>query len=72
MGHLRCCALLRVLPMKLTRDKAHVGQGPTFIRFGLGSGFSLSALFQPEAVAVHFEDVDVVGQPIQERTGEAL
>src|SRR3954463_2123648 len=30
------------------------------------------ALFEPIAVAVHFEDVDVVGQPVEERTGQPL
>ena len=29
-------------------------------------------LFEPIAVAVHFEDMDVVGQPIEERTGQPL
>ena len=28
VGQLRCRALLGVLPIKLTRDKAHVGQRP--------------------------------------------
>jgi len=27
------------------------------------------ALFEPIAVAVHFEDVDVVGQSVEQRTG---
>src|SRR5690349_22065720 len=30
------------------------------------------ALFEPIAVAVHFEDVDVVGQPVEERTRQPL
>src|SRR6202049_4784774 len=30
------------------------------------------ALFEPIAVAVHFEDVDVVGQPVEQRTGQPL
>ena len=29
------------------------------------------ALFEPIAVAVHFEDVDVVGQSVEQRTGSA-
>ena len=28
------------------------------------------ALFEPVAVAVHFEDVDVVGQPVEQRAGQ--
>src|SRR5713226_4355515 len=30
------------------------------------------ALFEPIAVAVHFEDVDVVGQSVEQRTGQPL
>src|SRR6056297_3683096 len=30
----------------------------------LGSGLALSALTEPEALAVHLEDVDVVGQAV--------
>ena len=30
------------------------------------------ALFEPIAVAVHFEDVDVVGQPVEQCTGQPL
>ena len=30
------------------------------------------ALFQPIAAAVHFEDVDVVGQSVEQRTGQPL
>ena len=29
-------------------------------------------LFEPIAVAVHFEDVDVVGQSVEQRTGQPL
>jgi hypothetical protein len=72
VGRLRCRALLRVLPMKLTRDKAHAGQWPTSIKFGLSSGSGVSALFQPEAVAVHLQYMHVVGEAIQESAGEAL
>ena len=72
MGQFWCRALLRVHPMKLTRDKAHAGQGPAFIKFGLSSGSGVSALFQPKAVPVHFKYMHVVGEAIQERTGEAL
>ena len=45
VGQLRCRALLGVLPVKLTRDKAHVGQRPTSIKFRPGSGSGVSALF---------------------------
>ena len=45
VGQLRCRALLGVLPIKLTRDKAHVGQRPTSIKFRPGSGSGVSALF---------------------------
>ena len=30
------------------------------------------AVFEPEAVAVHLEDVNVVGKAIEQRAGEAL
>ena len=30
------------------------------------------ALFEAIAVAVHFEDVDVVGEPIEQRAGQPL
>src|SRR5471030_880426 len=33
---------------------------------------ALLALFEAIAVAVHFEDMDVVGQPVQQRAGEPL
>ena len=35
----------------------------------LGASF---ALFEPVAVAVHLEDVDVVGEPVEEGAGQAL
>jgi transposase len=47
-------------------------------RFGglsFGDGVAdvpLLALFEPVAVAVHLEDVDVMGQPVEERAGQAL
>ena len=34
--------------------------------------FGFGALFEAEAVAVHFEDVDMVGQPVEQCAGEAL
>ena len=33
---------------------------------------STLALFEPVAVAVHLEDVDVVGEPVEQGTGKAL
>ena len=33
---------------------------------------ALLALFEAIAVAVQFEDVDVVGQPVQQRAGQPL
>src|SRR5205085_1638504 len=33
---------------------------------------ALFGLFERVAVAVHFQDVDVVGQPIEQRAGQAL
>src|SRR5712691_7975140 len=33
---------------------------------------ALLALFEAIAVAVHFEDMDVVGQPIEQRAGQPL
>jgi hypothetical protein len=29
-------------------------------------------LVEPVAVAVHFEDMDVMGEPVEQRTGEPL
>ncbi len=40
---------------------------------GLGVGVPLSAaLFEAEAVAVHLEDVDVVGEAVELGSGEAF
>src|SRR5947209_17644055 len=38
----------------------------------LRPALALLALFEAIAVAVHFEDVDVVGQPIEQRAGQPL
>ena len=35
-------------------------------------GLTPAALVEPVAVTVHLEDVDVVGEAIEERAGEAL
>src|SRR5207249_10438669 len=39
---------------------------------GLWLALASHALFEPIAVAVHFEDVDVVGQSVEQRTGQPL
>jgi len=38
----------------------------------LMSAFCFSALTQPVALAIHFEDVDVVGQAVEGSAGEAF
>ena len=38
----------------------------------LRPALALLALFEAIAVAIHFEDVDVVGQPIEQRAGQPL
>src|SRR5438876_5143115 len=38
----------------------------------LRPALALLTLFEAIAVAVHFEDVDVVGQPIEQRAGQPL
>ena len=40
--------------------------------FGVGLPGAAFALFEAVAVAVHLEDVDVVGQAVEERTGQPL
>ena len=37
---------------------------------GTGVALPALALFQPIAVAVHFQDVDVVREPVEQRAGE--
>ena len=37
-----------------------------------GEFVGICTLFEAIAVAVHFEDVDVVGEPIEQRAGQAL
>ena len=40
---------------------------------GLGVGVpSSAAMLEAEAVAVHLEDVNVVGEPVEKRSGESL
>jgi hypothetical protein len=38
----------------------------------LGLTLALLALFEPVTVAVHFQDVNVVGQPVEQRAGQPL
>jgi hypothetical protein len=44
------------------------------VRYAGGAGGTLMAFALPEAiaVAVHFQDVDVVRQPVEQRTGESF
>ncbi len=37
-----------------------------------GGAFAAPALCQAIAVAVHFEDIDVMGQPVEQRAGQAF
>ena len=38
----------------------------------LGLTLALLALFEPVTVAVHFQDMNVVGQPVEQRAGQPL
>ena len=57
--------------MRLGRDGASIGVVGFWSLPALGL-LALPALSQPVAFAVHLEDVDVVGEPVEERAGEAL
>ena len=37
-----------------------------------GSSAVLPAVLQPVALAIHLQDVDVVGEAVQQRSGETL
>ena len=37
-----------------------------------GSGFAVAALRQPEAFAVHLEDMDMTCEAVEDRAGEAF
>lgn len=51
-----------------TPHAAHMTPGG----LGSGSGAALAvALFQAEAVAVHLQDVNMVGQPVEEGSSES-
>jgi hypothetical protein len=66
------CALVRVAPIRLTRAKAHWPPKASFVgRGSSGSGVGCAAVTEPEALAVHFEDVDVVGQAVEDGAGQA-
>ena len=39
-------------------------------RSGVGGAAFAAALLEPEAVAVHLQDVDVVGEPVEQGSGE--
>ena len=43
------------------------GVGGVPLRSGVGGAAFASAVLEAEAVAVHLQDVDVVGEPIQQR-----
>ena len=45
---------------------------PGCLASGVGGGFSRAALGEPVAVAIHLEDGDMVGQPVEQRAGEAF
>jgi len=65
---------VRVLSIKLTRAKAHVGRQANIFLFGFGPRLLLfvTAVFEPVTLAVHFKDVDVMGQSIQQSASEPL
>src|SRR5271168_2231112 len=41
-------------------------------RIRAGRAWASLALIEPVAVAVHFQDMDVMGEPVEQRTGEPL
>jgi len=47
-------------------------RGKLTARRGLHPPLALLALFETIAVAIHFEDVDVVGEPIEQCAGQPL
>jgi hypothetical protein len=51
------------------QEKRHIHSGAR--RF-LMSAFCFSALTQPVALAIHFENVDMVGQSVEGGAGEAF
>ena len=49
----------------------YLGGGP-FVRVGGGEFPGTRGLRQPITLAIHRQDVDMVGQPVEERAGQAL
>ena len=68
------CALARVLFTKLKRARAHAGPWASiFLSLIVGGLLSVFAtVFEPVAFAIHLEDVDVMGQTIQQRASQAF
>lgn len=66
-----CCALAHVLVTKLKRAKAHAGLGASIFLSLIVGGLLLivAAVLEPIAFAVHFQNVDVMGQAIEQRAG---
>jgi len=64
----------RGVKLVLTRAKAHVGRQANIFLFGFGPRLLLfvTAVFEPVTLAVHFKDVDVMGQSIQQSASEPL
>ena len=69
MGGAELCAVPRAWRAPDLPRSEHRGRLPPV---GLRAALSLLALFKAIAVAVHFEDVDVVGEPIEQRAGQPL
>ena len=61
---------------RLTRRRAWEGpvgpRGQAVSMVVSGVALLRAALVEPVAVAVHFEDVDVVGEPVEQRAGQSL
>ena len=55
--------LIHFPPMKIGRERSSLGCVAQLSCLWLA--LASLALFEPIAVAVHFEDVDVVGQPVE-------
>jgi len=65
-----------VLPRKIGATRLFISVSSLSLGVARLSGLWLAlaslALFEPIAVAVQFEDVDVVGQSVEQRTGQPL
>ena len=63
--HASCWSALSITPpMKIDREQSSLGLVVAQLSC-LWLALASLALFEPIAVAVHFEDVDVVGQPVE-------